>query len=113
MSIRKRLTVSAAVLALAGAGLVAVPAAAAAAPARISASKCYSKDLTGSLGHKGKEIWCKGGSFYYYGMIECKRVDGGNIILYKHYGPTVGPGAKSTVWCDYGAVVNDWWAVRV
>lgn len=108
MSIRKRLAVSAATLALAGAGLVAAPAAASAAPAQISAINCNANNLTGSLGHKGKEIWCTGTSSYYYGAIICKKVDDGSNLEYTHYGPTVGPGAKSRVWCDYGAIVIGW-----
>ncbi|WP_329403075.1 hypothetical protein OG523_02225 [Streptomyces virginiae] len=111
MSIRKRLTVSAAVLALAGAGLVAAPEVASAAPAQISAIDCKANNLTGSLGHKGKEIWCTGTSSYYRGAIVCKKVDDGSNREYTHYGPTVGPGAKSTVWCDYGAIVRFWYTI--
>lgn len=101
MSFRRRLAVSAAALTLAGVGLVAVPATASATPAP-DLGNCRSKNLTGSLGHKGKEIWCTGGTSYYYGAALCHKLDGSGYE-YWHYGPVVGPGAKSTAWCDYGA----------
>ncbi|MFG2631696.1 hypothetical protein [Streptomyces sp. NPDC048473] len=106
MSVRKRLAVSAAALALAGAGLVAAPATASAAPAPLEPG-CYSNNMTGSLGHNGKAIWCIGGTYNYYGRILCHKVDGSNYN-YWHYGPVVGPGQTSTVWCDQGANVIDW-----
>ncbi|TGB16096.1 hypothetical protein [Streptomyces sp. MZ04] len=107
MSVRKRLAGGAAAVAIAGAGVVAAPATASAAPATVQGALCYANDVTGSLGHNGKSIYCEDMSQYFYGAILCHKVDGSNYN-YWHYGPVVGPNGASTVWCDYGAVVIEW-----
>ncbi|MEW1635268.1 hypothetical protein AB0469_14430 [Streptomyces sp. NPDC093801] len=106
MSVRKRLAGSAAALALAAAGLAAAPATASAAPVPRAAG-CYGNDLLGSGGHRGMAIWCLGGTYSYYGRILCQKTDG-TYFNYWHYGPAVGPGLTSTVWCDREAKVIDW-----
>ncbi|MGW4685515.1 hypothetical protein ACWEPM_11470 [Streptomyces sp. NPDC004244] len=110
MSVLKRLTVSAAaVVTLAGAGLLLAPAAEAAP--NDPAKNCKAKDETGALGHKGKSITCSGTNLY-FGAILCRKIDDHSNYTYWHYGPVVNRGSKSTVWCDYGAVVDAWGALE-
>ncbi|MFD7838292.1 hypothetical protein [Streptomyces sp. NPDC059761] len=109
MYIGKRFAGVAAVVAIAGAGLVAAPTTASAAPGTAQAS-CYATDKTGALGHKGKAIYCKNMTQYFYGQILCRKIDDHSNYQYWHYGPVVSPNGTSTVWCDYGAVVDFWQA---
>ncbi|MFE3825859.1 hypothetical protein [Streptomyces sp. NPDC059092] len=101
MITRTRRTVAAvaATLALGAGGLLTAAVPATAAPKAPAALTCSHQLLTGSGGHKGAAITCKGSTFT--GVIDCKKGD----LVYRHFGNRAGSGGTSTVWCDLGAQV--------
>ncbi|MGI5499836.1 hypothetical protein [Lentzea sp. CA-135723] len=89
--------IAAALVALAfstgGLALVAAPA---------SAASCSVQNVRGSGGHNGAAVTCYDlGTFQ--ASARCRRTDNG--FQYTHFGPMVGQGRTSTVWCDLNAVV--------
>ncbi|MFI0084804.1 hypothetical protein [Streptomyces bobili] len=102
MLVRHRLGVTAAVAAMAvGAGVVA------ATPASAVITGCTYVHVTGSGGHRGAAVTCKGdGTSRFQAAVTCKRLDTG--YEYRHDGPPEWAwpgGGTSTVWCDLGANV--------
>ncbi|MFD5031575.1 hypothetical protein ACFVWX_14070 [Streptomyces sp. NPDC058220] len=56
--------------------------------------------MTGTAGHRGASVACRGGAFT--GWIDCQK---GNLI-YRHYGNRAVSGGVSTTWCDLNGAVT-------
>ncbi|MET9610713.1 hypothetical protein ABZZ17_37475 [Streptomyces sp. NPDC006512] len=100
MRIRRRIAATTAAVAIMTAGLTAVTTSQAAA-----VGSCSKKNVTGSGGHAGAYIACKGsGRFQAY--ITCERTDNG--LDYTHYAAWRTAPGTAAVWCDLGARVTGW-----
>ncbi|MFF1510797.1 hypothetical protein [Streptomyces sp. NPDC058326] len=61
---------------------------------------CTSSYITGSGGHKGAAITCKGADWEsFVGWVKCRNVDG---HIYESYGPKTWANNASTAWCALG-----------